>query len=49
MSLTRIPASSPVTTLAELVREMVENDYAAAKRDSMVKQAGYQAYGYHHE
>ena len=37
----------PVTTLAELVREMVESDYVAAKRDSLVKQAGYQAFDYH--
>ena len=34
----------PTTTLAELVREMVEADYVAAKRDSLVKQAGFQAY-----
>ena len=38
---------TPATTLAELVREMVESDYAAAKRDSLVKQAGYQAFDYH--
>ena len=38
---------TPVTTLAELVREMVESDYVAAKRDSLVKQAGYQAFDYH--
>ena len=37
---------APVTTLAELVREMVECDYVAAKRDSLVKQAGYQAFDY---
>ncbi len=36
----------PTTTLPELVREMVESDYAAAQRDSLVKQAGFQAYDY---
>jgi len=35
------------TTLQELVQEMVESDYAAAKRDSLVKLAGFQAYDYH--
>jgi GDPmannose 4,6-dehydratase len=38
---------TPTTTLAELVREMVQSDYIAAKRDDMVKQAGFQAYDYH--
>jgi GDPmannose 4,6-dehydratase len=38
---------TPTTTLAELVREMVHSDYIAAKRDDMVKQAGFQAYDYH--
>jgi GDPmannose 4,6-dehydratase len=38
---------TPATTLAELVHEMVECDYVAAKRDSLVKQAGYQAFDYH--
>jgi GDPmannose 4,6-dehydratase len=37
----------PKTTLQELVREMVEADYTSATRDSLVKQAGYQAYDYH--
>jgi GDPmannose 4,6-dehydratase len=37
----------PTTTLAELVKEMVLSDYTAAKRDSLVKQAGFQAYDYH--
>ncbi|MFY9509942.1 MAG: GDP-mannose 4,6-dehydratase [Rubrivivax sp.] len=36
----------PKTTLPELVKEMVEADYTAAKRDSMVKLAGFQAYDY---
>jgi len=38
---------TPTTTLPELVKEMVEADYTAAKRDSMVKLAGFQAYDYH--
>ena len=38
---------TPTTTLAELVREMVDSDYVAAKRDSLVKTAGYQAFDYH--
>ncbi len=37
----------PTTPLSELVREMVEADYTAAKRDSLVKLAGFQAYDYH--
>lgn len=36
----------PKTTLAELVAEMVEADYTAARRDHLVKQAGFQAYDY---
>ena len=38
---------TPRTSFATLVKEMVESDYAAAKRDSLVKQAGYQAFDYH--
>ncbi|MGC4062635.1 MAG: GDP-mannose 4,6-dehydratase [Aquabacterium sp.] len=37
----------PTTTLAELVKEMVLSDYTAAKRDNLVKSAGFQAYDYH--
>jgi len=37
----------PKITLHELVREMVQSDYTSAKRDDLVKQAGYQAYDYH--
>ena len=37
----------PKTTLQELVKEMVESDYTAARRDSLVKMAGFQAYDYH--
>ncbi len=36
----------PTTSLADLVKEMVAADHAAARRDSMVKQAGYQAFDY---
>ena len=36
----------PTTPFAELVREMVEADYNAARRDSLVKLAGFQAYDY---
>jgi GDPmannose 4,6-dehydratase len=35
------------TTLGELVMEMVQCDYEAAARDSLVKQAGFQAYDFH--
>jgi GDPmannose 4,6-dehydratase len=38
---------TPKITLAELVKEMVLSDYTAAKRDSLVKSAGFQAYDYH--
>ncbi len=34
------------TSFAELVREMVEADYTAARRDSLVKMAGFKAYDY---
>jgi len=37
----------PKITLAELVSEMVRSDYTSAKRDSLVKQAGYQAYDHY--
>lgn len=35
------------TSLSELVREMVKADYDEAKRDSLVKDAGYQTLNYH--
>ena len=38
---------APTTTFDELVREMVEADYTSAKRDSLVKLAGFQAYDHH--
>jgi GDPmannose 4,6-dehydratase len=37
---------TPKITLAELVAEMVNADYTAARRDSLVKLAGFQAYDY---
>ncbi len=37
----------PTTPFSELVREMVESDYKSAKRDSLVKLAGFQAYDHH--
>jgi GDPmannose 4,6-dehydratase len=37
----------PTTSFEELVREMVESDYSSAKRDSLVKLAGFQAYDHH--
>ena len=36
----------PKITLPELVKEMVEADYSAARRDSLVKMAGFKAYDY---
>ena len=38
---------TPTTSFEELVREMVESDYTSAKRDNMVKLAGFRAYDYH--
>ena len=38
---------TPKISLAELVAEMVRSDYTSAKRDSLVKLAGFQAYDYH--
>jgi GDPmannose 4,6-dehydratase len=37
----------PTTTFEQLVREMTKSDYTAARRDSLVKLAGFQAYDYH--
>ena len=37
----------PTTTFEQLVSEMVEGDYTSAKRDSLVKLAGFQAYDHH--
>ena len=37
---------TPTTTLQELVSEMVRSDYESAKRDSLVKEHGFQAFDY---
>ena len=37
----------PKITLPELVAEMVKSDYTSAKRDSLVKLAGFQAYDHY--
>ena len=37
---------APTSTLPQLVKEMVQADYTAARRDSLVKLAGFQAYDY---
>jgi GDPmannose 4,6-dehydratase len=37
----------PTTTFEDLVREMVESDYTAAKRDSLVKRAGFRTFDHH--
>lgn len=37
---------TPQTSLRELVKEMVQSDYTAAKRDALVKMAGFTAYDY---
>ncbi len=37
----------PTTTLKELVQEMVQADYTSAKRDALVKLAGFQTYDHH--
>jgi GDPmannose 4,6-dehydratase len=38
---------TPRTSFDELVREMVESDYVAARRDELVKGAGFQAFDYY--
>jgi GDPmannose 4,6-dehydratase len=38
---------TPTITLPDLVKEMIQADYGAAQRDSVVKLAGFQAYDYH--
>jgi GDPmannose 4,6-dehydratase len=37
----------PTTPFEELVREMVEADYESARRDALVRMAGFQAYDHH--
>jgi GDPmannose 4,6-dehydratase len=38
---------SPRTSLQELVAEMTDSDFTSARRDALVKSAGFQAYDYH--
>lgn len=38
---------APVTTFAELVREMMREDLKAAERDELVKRSGYSVFSYH--
>jgi GDPmannose 4,6-dehydratase len=38
---------TPKISLPELVKEMVLSDYTSAKRDNLVRGAGFQAYDYH--
>ena len=38
---------TPKTTLRELVKEMVEADYSSAKRDALVKLAGFEVFDFH--
>ena len=38
---------TPKTTLPELVKEMVEADFTAARKDSLIRQAGFQAFDHH--
>jgi GDPmannose 4,6-dehydratase len=38
---------SPTTSLQQLVSEMAQSDYISAKRDSLVKQHGFQAFDHH--
>ena len=37
----------PTTSFEELVREMIEADYTTARKDSLVKLAGFQAFDHH--
>jgi GDPmannose 4,6-dehydratase len=37
----------PTTTLQDLVKEMVQADFTSAKRDALVKLAGFQTYDHH--
>jgi GDPmannose 4,6-dehydratase len=38
---------TPKISLPELVKEMVISDYTSAKRDSLVRDAGFQVFDYH--
>jgi GDPmannose 4,6-dehydratase len=38
---------TPTTSFEELVKEMIEADYTSARKDSLVKMAGFQAFDHH--
>ncbi|MFZ4790226.1 MAG: GDP-mannose 4,6-dehydratase [Candidatus Competibacteraceae bacterium] len=38
---------TPTTSFAELVKEMVEEDFKLAQRDRLIKRAGFKAFNYH--
>jgi GDPmannose 4,6-dehydratase len=38
---------TPTTTLPELVAEMIDADYTTARRDELVRQAGFKTYDHH--
>jgi len=38
---------TPTTSFEQLVKEMIESDYEAARKDSLVKLAGFQAFDHH--
>jgi GDPmannose 4,6-dehydratase len=38
---------TPKTSFAELVKEMVQEDYKAAQRDELVKKHGFGTFNYH--
>jgi GDPmannose 4,6-dehydratase len=38
---------TPTTTFEELVKEMIDADYTAARKDSLVKMAGFVAFDHH--
>jgi GDPmannose 4,6-dehydratase len=38
---------TPATSFDALVREMIEADYVSARKDSLVKMAGFKSYDYH--
>jgi GDPmannose 4,6-dehydratase len=38
---------TPTTSFDELVKEMIEADYTSARKDSLVKMAGFQAFDHH--
>jgi len=40
---------APRVSFEEIVKEMVEADYLAARRDALVRLAGFKAYSHHHE